>query len=378
MRLDRRRSTGGGLASEFNQGRRQVVRPRGGRPRRRLLLEFGANGLFCLGVATVLSFTMPFGPALVVSLCIGFSIHGLAEGLGRLLGDRVSLIVVMVVAVPFGILMGYLLAEILLTGQFTGSDILQPRSLLLGGLFGLLGATLFFLGTSVVNLRDSLRDEQLERLAGEKSVVETELRLLQAQIEPHFLFNTLSNVQALLRTDAEAAGRMLEQLTRLLRVSLQRTRHQSSTLAEELEMVQAYLAIASVRMGSRLRFHIDVAEDLRALALPPLLLQPLVENAIEHGIDSLPEGGSVEVEARLCGDSLLLCVRDDGVGLLDQPAGAGVALDNIRRRLRGLYGADARLELLQREPRGTEARMVLPSVRSAAGSAIESGERSDA
>lgn len=364
----RRRPGGDALESEFSPGPKQVLRSRGGRSRGRLALELGANALFCLGVATVLAFSMPFGPALVVSLCIGFSIHGLAEGLGRLLGDRVSLLTVMIVAVPCGIFIGYLLSEFLLTGRFTGSDMLQPRSLLLGGLFGLLGATLFFLGTSVVNLRDSLRDEQLERLAGEKSVLETELRLLQAQIEPHFLFNTLSNVLALLRTDAEAAGRVLEQLTRLLRVSLQRTRRQSSTLAEELEMVQAYLAIASVRMGSRLRFHIDVADNLRSLPLPPLLLQPLVENALEHGIDPLPEGGSVEVQARRDGDSLLLSVCDDGVGLPDQPAGAGIALDNIRRRLRGLYGAGAKLELLQREPCGTEARLRLPSVAPGAGS----------
>lgn len=361
----RRRLGGNALGSEFSLAPERVLGRQGRRSSSRLLLELGANALFCFGVAVVLAFSMPFGTALVVSLCIGFSIHGLAEGLARLLGDRVSLITVMVVAVPSGIFLGYLLSEFLLTGQFTGSDMLQPRSLLLGGLFGLLGTTLFLLGTSVVNLRDSLRDEQLERLAGEKSVVETELRLLQAQIEPHFLFNTLSNVLALLRTDAQAAGRVLEQLTRLLRVSLQRTRNQSSTLADELEMVQGYMAIASVRMGGRLSFRIDVADELRALSLPPLLLQPLVENALEHGIDPLPEGGSVEVQARLDGDTLLLSVRDDGVGLPDQSAGAGIALDNIRRRLRGLYGTGARLELLQREPRGTEARLSLPSVVSA-------------
>ncbi|MCC5886581.1 MAG: histidine kinase [Gammaproteobacteria bacterium] len=345
----------------------RVVRPRGRRSLPRVLLELGGTVLFCLGVAAVLTVTFPFWTSLVVSLCIGLSIHGLAEGLGRLLGDRASLITVMVVAVPAGIFLGYLLSELLLTGQVTVSDILQPRSLLLGGLFGLLGATLFILGSSVENLRDSLRDAQLERLAGEKSVIETELRLLQAQIEPHFLFNTLSNVLALLRTDADAAGRVLEQLTRLLRVSLQRTRHQSNTLAEELELVQAYLAIAEVRMGSRLRWRIDVAEELRDQVLPPLLLQPLVENAMQHGIDPLPEGGSVEVQARRDGEDLLLCVRDDGVGLLDQPDGAGVALDNIRRRLRGLYGDGARLDLLQRAPRGTEARLRLPTWAATAG-----------
>lgn len=346
----------------------RVVRSRRRRSLPRVLLELGGTGLFCLGVAAVLAITFPFWTALVVSLCIGFCIHGLAEGLGWLLGDRASLITVMVVAVPAGIFLGYMLSEWLLTGQVTVSDILQPRSLLLGGLFGLLGATLFILGSSVENLRDSLRDAQLERLAGEKSVIETELRLLQAQIEPHFLFNTLSNVLALLRTDADAAGRVLEQLTRLLRVSLQRTRHQSSTLAEELEMVQAYLAIASVRMGSRLNWRIDVADGLRGLALPPLLLQPLVENALQHGVDPLPEGGSVEVQARREGDSLLLWVRDDGVGLPEQPAGSGIALDNIRQRLRGLYGDNARLDLLQREPRGTEARLRLPASGSNSGS----------
>ncbi|TVS18775.1 MAG: sensor histidine kinase, partial [Gammaproteobacteria bacterium] len=186
------------------------------------------------------------------------------------------------------------------------------------------------------------------------------LRLLQAQIEPHFLFNTLSNALVLVRTDAEAAARVLEQLTRLLRASLHRTRSAHSTLGEELEVIEAYLSIASVRMGERLDWNIEVSDDLRALELPPLLLQPLVENAVNHGIDPLPAGGTVRVVAEVGAGTMTLSVRDTGVGLIGQASGAGLALDNIRQRLRALYGAAATLDLIELPGGGTEARVRLP------------------
>lgn len=329
----------------------------------RLLLEFAATGVFCLVVAMGLAvaFDLPFGSSLLVSNCIGFSIHGLAELLSRVFGARLPPLAVMLIAVPAGILIGYLLAESLLTGQVGGTGMLQTRSLMLGALFGLLGATLSLLGTSVVRLRDSLRDEQLERLAGEKAMAQTELRLLQAQIEPHFLFNTLSNALVLVRTDAEAAARVLEQLTRLLRASLQRTRSAHSTLGEELEVIEAYLSIASVRMGDRLDWKVEVSEDLRSRELPPLLLQPLVENAVQHGIDPLPAGGTVRVVAKAEAETMTLSVRDTGVGLIGQASGSGLALDNIRQRLRALYGAAATLDLIELPDGGTEARVRLPT-----------------
>lgn len=329
----------------------------------RLLLALAGTGAFCLLVAglLVLAFGFDLRPSLITSLCIGYSIHGGAAGLGRLFGHRLSLAMVLGLAVPLGIVSGYLLAEWLLTGSMGAGAWLQPQSLALGGMFGLLGAILFFLGSSVSQLRDSLHEEQVERLAGEKAMAEQELRLLQAQIEPHFLFNTLSNVLVLLRSDSETAARVLEQLTRLLRVSLKRTRNATTTLAEEAELLAAYLDIASVRMGSRLRWKIELPPDLRAVEIPPLLLQPLVENALEHGIDPRPEGGCIRLHARREGAELWLSVVDDGLGLTASASRAGLALDNVRSRLRALYGSAARLELLQPEAGGTEARICLPA-----------------
>lgn len=326
------------------------------------MLELVATGGFCLLVAVGLSaaFGMPFLSSLLISNCIGFSIHGFAEGLGWCFRGRFPPALILLLSVPLGILVGYLLAEFLLTGAIGGTWALQGRSLMVGVLFGLLGATLALLGASVLRLRDSLRDEQLERLAGEKAMAETELRLLQAQIEPHFLFNTLSNALVLLRSDVDGAARVLEQLTRLLRASLKRTRNLQTTLGDELEVVEAYLGIASVRMGSRLQWQIDAADRLRSVELPPLLLQPLVENAVEHGLDPLPQGGEVSVQAEAADGLLRLTIRDSGVGLTEQPSRSGIALENVRERLRALYGRSASFHLIELPAGGTEARLELP------------------
>lgn len=345
----------------------RLLRRQSRRSLQRILLELSGTAAFCLLVAIGLSlaFGMPFGSSLLISNCIGFSIHGFAEGLAWLFKGRVPPALVLLLSLPLGILVGYLLAEFLLTGAVGGTWALQGRSLMVGALFGLLGSTLALLGTSVLRLRDSLRDEQLERLAGEKAMVETELRLLQAQIEPHFLFNTLSTALVLLRSDVDGAARVLEQLTRLLRASLQRTRNTQTTLGDELEVVEAYLGIASVRMGPRLRWEIDVVDALRCVELPPLLLQPLVENAVEHGLDPLPQGGDIWVGAESSNGLLRVCVRDGGVGLTEQSSQSGIALENVRQRLRALYGTAASFELTELPGGGTEARLEMPWIASA-------------
>lgn len=200
-------------------------------------------------------------------------------------------------------------------------------------------------------------DEQLRRQAKE-----AELRLLQAQIEPHFLFNTLANVRSLIDFDPPAAGQLLDAFTDHLRVSLTSMRADAVPLERELELVGHYLRLMQLRMGERLSFSIEADPALRQQPVPPLLLQPLVENAIHHGLECCIDAGRIDIQAQRRGDLLVLSVRDNGVGL-DAPKkrkGNGVATQNIRERLASRYGERARLLLQSAPPRGTLATLEIP------------------
>lgn len=195
----------------------------------------------------------------------------------------------------------------------------------------------------------------------EKRAAEAQLRLLQAQMEPHFLFNTLANVLSLIDADAPRAKRMLEAFTDYLRSSLGSLRRDDATLASELELAEAYLGLQQLRMDDRLRYSIAADAAARAVALPPMLLQPLVENAVLHGLERKVEGGGIEVTARLDGPHLLIEVHDDGLGpgnSVTRP-GHGLALANLRARLQSRYGDAASLDLQPAHP-GTRARLRLP------------------
>lgn len=223
--------------------------------------------------------------------------------------------------------------------------------------------TEFFLVSAVITLIIGLRyrarwkQEQMQA-----RVTEAQLKLLQGQIEPHFLFNTLANVQSLIDFDPERAKQMLERFTDYLRASLGQLRGDSTTLAQEFAMLEAYLALMQLRMGERLRVELSLPPELASVALPPLLAQPLVENAIHHGLEPQIAGGTVAVSARRVDGRLWIEVADDGQGL-DGPkrrSGNGVALDNIRARLTARFGPGALLELLPRDGGGTLARIQIP------------------
>ncbi|MFG6487674.1 sensor histidine kinase [Roseateles sp. BYS78W] len=193
-------------------------------------------------------------------------------------------------------------------------------------------------------------------------VTEAQLRLLQGQIEPHFLFNTLANVQSLIDFDPGRAKLMLERFTDYLRASLGQLRGESTTLAQEFAMLEAYLGLMQLRMGERLRVTLSLPAELAGVELQPLLVQPLVENAIHHGLEPQIAGGTVAVSARRVDGRLWIEVADDGQGL-DGPrrrGGNGVALGNIRSRLAARFGPSAQLELLPREGGGTLARIQFP------------------
>jgi LytS/YehU family sensor histidine kinase len=196
----------------------------------------------------------------------------------------------------------------------------------------------------------------------EKRAAEAQLRLLQGQIEPHFLFNTLANVVSLIDHDPPKARQMLESFTEYLRSSLTSLRHEQATLGGELDLVRNYLGLLKTHMEDRLQFSIASVPALGGLPLQPLLLQPLVENAIHHGLEPKVEGGQVRVSVQRHGEQLLIEVADDGRGLHAPPrrqGGAGMALNNQRKRLLAHYGSAASLTLAEAHS-GTVATLRLP------------------
>ncbi len=196
-----------------------------------------------------------------------------------------------------------------------------------------------------------------------QQAAESQLRILQAQIEPHFLFNTLANVQSLIVSDPPRAQLMLEVFTDYLRASLGQMRVNDSTLEAELETACNYLQVMQVRMGDRLSFSIEASAQARKARMLPLLLQPLVENAVHHGLEPKVEGGSVRVFATIHEGQLQVHIDDDGLGLehARRPvrAGNGVAMANIRTRLQTRYGGEAALVLMPLAE-GTRVLLSLP------------------
>jgi sensor histidine kinase YesM len=206
-----------------------------------------------------------------------------------------------------------------------------------------------------------IREQELRRMAAERQLVETQLRMLQAQIEPHFLFNTLAHIITLIGKEPKKAAAMLHHLTETFRVSLHRSRQGASTLGQEIDLLRDYLSIHRMRMGERLRFTFDVPKDLLGLPLPPLLLQPLVENAVMHGIESSVEGGSIAISAeRMPEGGVRIVVGDTGKGLSVTSKKGGVGLSNVRERLDALYGSKARLILSENSPCGLQAAIEVP------------------
>lgn len=226
-------------------------------------------------------------------------------------------------------------------------------------LFGVLGTWHFHDEAQVREARAEAEAERLRRSEQEALATRTELALLQAQIEPHFLFNTLSNIVGLIDTEPTAARRMLIDLTALLRTSLARTRRADVTLGEEIELLRAYLGIMAVRMGERLRWHIDTQAGTLDARLPPLLVQPLVENAIRHGVEPAAAGGELTIRCRREGDSLVIEVDNTGCPFVPGPS-VGVGLANVRQRLAACHGSLGTLELESHAGGGVMARIRLP------------------
>lgn len=204
-----------------------------------------------------------------------------------------------------------------------------------------------------------------QRQESAKQAAEAQLRLLQAQIEPHFLLNTLANVRSLVKRDANRARDMLDHLSDYLHVALPRMRQNNSTLEREAALSASFLSIMQIRMGARLAFSFDIPVELEHIAFPPMLLQTLVENAIKHGLEPSAQPGHIQIVARRATegnqDLLRVTVIDTGVGFgRANTSGTRIGLVNIRERLHSLYAGQGALEIAPNQPTGVVASVTIP------------------
>ena len=202
---------------------------------------------------------------------------------------------------------------------------------------------------------------QVRETATEKELTVAKLSLLHAQVEPHFLYNTLASAQVLTRSDPAKADQMLGNLINYLRRSLPRAEDSLSTLGDELERATAYLEILKIRMGERLAVQIQVPESFKGVPMPPMMLQTLVENAIKHGLEPVVGGGNIWILAREIDGKVAVTVADDGRGLSDLGGGTGIGLRNVRERLRLAYGDSASFAIVANFPNGVAATITLPA-----------------
>lgn len=206
------------------------------------------------------------------------------------------------------------------------------------------------------------REKELRTSQLEARLAQSHLQVLKMQLQPHFLFNTLHAISALMHKDVEAADRMMARLSDLLRLTLENTGVQELTLKQELEFLRGYLEIEQTRFCERLTVRTDIQPEVLSARVPNLLLQPLVENAIRHGIEPYKRRGTVELSAKRANGRLLISIQDDGPGLKDdvQATREGVGLANTRARLKQLYGSDFRFELHNGRERGLTITLEIP------------------
>jgi signal transduction histidine kinase len=311
-------------------------------------------------------------PVLFVSNMIGYMIHAATTSSYYLLGDRVRNLS----GVPRMVYYITLVSTCVVLGMFIGTgilrgvnplDYLSRMSAVLTVLpFAILAAAIMFIVYASGERRvaaDLLAAQQKEQIASAAQLLaEARLRSLQTQIEPHFLYNTLANVVGLIDANPAQAKRMLERFIDFLRASLAASRADSATLGAELDLTAAYLDVLAVRMGARLRYRIEADPACRALPIAPMLLQPVVENAVAHGLEPKIEGGDIVIRATCQGTQLCIEVSDSGAGLSNAPPkpGGGVGLSNLRARLRSLYDGQAQVQLLENQPCGITVRIMLP------------------
>ena len=288
----------------------------------------------------------------VFSACIGLSIQAIVRLLWTRLarletrGRLAMLFVVYLVAGFAGTEIGYQILRYAWYGgtlEFGGHFRLLFLNLILAMVFGSAAVVYMSLRSTAERMAKTLKEKELNEERLERLKTRAELDALQAKINPHFLFNTLNSIASLISENPAAAESTVEKLSELFRYTLQRSGNSTVTLSEELEIVRSYLEIEKVRFGDRLQFDIRADGSLDDLRIPPLLIQPLVENAIKHGIAEEPKGGTVTVDVKKDGRTCIIAVNDTGKGLSGTGGDSGFGLKSIRERLALSYGENASL-----------------------------------
>lgn len=343
---------------------------------RRFAIDVAITQVFNLLIALLITYVVRIGSPLyinlVISVCVGTLAVTFIDG-GRLLlwAERkppvLPFILLLAVSAPVAHYLGYAIASLLLGIPQDDLAVGRERhttALLIGSTVSFLAIIWFFWSRSRLQyLKAEAEAEKARAASVERQAMQAQLQMLQAQIEPHMLFNTLANLQGLIAVDPPRAQHMLEQLIQYLRATLSSSRADKTTLEHEFSLMNAYLGLMKVRMGSRLRYTLELPEELGKVMVPPMLLQPLVENAIKHGLEPKIDGGDITVRASRQGDMLVLAIADTGLGLNAAPAqenSTHVGVDNIRERLRALYDSDASFTLEPNHPSGVVAEIRIP------------------
>ncbi|OGB33853.1 MAG: hypothetical protein A3F78_13505 [Burkholderiales bacterium RIFCSPLOWO2_12_FULL_61_40] len=317
-----------------------------------------------------------FSTNLVYSQCIGLSIWGLLDGGHRLLmPDRAAQKHRLIWIVPLGATLGYvfgtLVANTLLNTHnsftFWASEPRQALGFLVLSLVAGGGSTYYYMSREQLAMaREDRAHADAQTEAAQRHAAESQLKLLQTQLEPHMLFNTLANLRVLIGLDPTRAQDMLDHLVAYLRATLDASRTTRHSLQAEFDRLHDYLELMAVRMGPRLRYTLDLPPELAAQPVPPLLLQALVENSIQHGLEPQVEGGAITISACQADGLLTLEVADTGVGSqidLNQPAlrQGSFGLAQVRERLRTSYGDQGTINFIAGYAGGTRASITFPS-----------------
>jgi LytS/YehU family sensor histidine kinase len=310
---------------------------------------------------TIIEFGMGFWINWVFSQCIGGCIALVNTPLIPRIAPGWKRWATLLATLPISVMLGSALAHGLLGLPLE----LSPQfwqSVAIGMMFAVIGSIVFLLAERIHQLDSEVRQRRLAEAEQARRETDARLKLLQAQIEPHFLFNTLANVGSLIDSDPPRARILLDRLNDWLRVALVRARSEQATLGDELSLLENWLEILTERFGARLTWEIDADAATRALPFPPMLLQPLVENAVKHGIEPKVGGGTVNIATRLVDGLLRIVVSDNGASFQAEPTkqGAGAGLDNVRTRLAALYGDSGRLDLRTNAAGGVTATLELP------------------
>jgi Histidine kinase len=318
--------------------------------------------LFCALVAAVVTLPTPSLPAfwrwLLIAECIGL----VGAATGTLVGRVPRLrryrpvhahLFISAIAIPIAYVVGSSIAYTILEEPL---PILQahPRRIVALIATGLAALFVIYLDA----MRHRIVNEAAARIEAQRLASESQLRLLRAQLEPHMLFNTLANLRTLVDVDPKLAQSMIDQVILYLRSTLSASREESVELRQEFAQLRAYLEIMALRMGSRMQYRLDLPEGLEAFLIPPMLLQPLVENSIKHGIEPKVGSADIEVRAFRSGRAVEIAVTDTGLGLSREAAdseGTSYGLTHVRDRLRAFYGPDATLSIAENEPQGVRA-----------------------